>query len=182
MAIGGSAFNWVQDTKNKEIYFAQYLRASSGFSHNGNVGTKSVYGYSDGTQGGGYNPAIFAYLEEGGPLKGFPTFTNQFAGNPSAFLNIGGNIPGNINVFDGTSHRIELWLKYEQPYGSTNGEGKLWVDGVLVQHATGLRFWDSATTKAQFRRIVILPIFGGGFATVPADQQLFFGPIRVTVR
>jgi hypothetical protein len=187
VSISGSAYSWVENDKNLEIYFGQYIRASSGFTHNGNDGTKSVYAYSNGTLGGGWNPAILCYLQKGASsspeTKGYPAFTNQFAGSPNSFFNVGGNARAeNINVFDGETHRVELWLKYESPYGSTNGEAKMWVDGTLVHHATGHRFWDAATTKAQFRSIKILPIFGGGPATVPADQQLFFGPIKVAVR
>lgn len=183
--IFGPPFAWEQNDKNAEIYFAQYIRSTAGFQHGGNDGTKSVYAYSLGTLGGGWNPAIFCYLQRGNSsdAQGYPAFTNQFSGAPSSFFNVGGNSRAeNINVFDGARHLVELWLKYESPYGSTNGEAKLWVDNVLVHHATGHRFWDAATTKAQFRQIKIYTIYGGGPASVPVDQSLYFGPIRVAVR
>lgn len=183
--ITGTPWNFSYPAYDKEFYLGQYMRLSSGFSHNGNDGTKSIYGYGYSHPSNGWNPAIISYFQRGPASPGgytqmYPGYTNQMSGG--SFFNIGtygGDTP--VDIGDGGVHLVETYLKFES-YGNSDGEGWMWVDGVLIDYVSGVTFWTAGGNAGQFEQFKIRPIFGGGSATVPAEQYMDFGPIKVVLK
>jgi hypothetical protein len=166
MPGGGSPSRWGSrevPTNQGSVYVCAWVRLSSNYSNNGNVGTK------------------FFFLRD--------PWNNHFVGfdapdrNRDAFLmtglqfrdatlstNVGQVATPNDNVSGGGWHKIEIIWQANTP-GQKNGRYRQWVDGALTGQSDTVMWWLAGQTP-HFTSIWFDPTFGGGLNRVPHDQWI----------
>ncbi len=150
-----------------EIYAGAYWKADPDWIHHPNqVKLFHLYFPEDGPN---------AYVSWQGAGFGHPD-PNRLAWYLSGW---GGYLPSNLSVPAITVGKwtlIEMHAKINDP-GTSNGFIRLWVDGVVSSEATGLTF-----PSASFVEFNISGTWGGGGPSVPEDQWIRIGHLRVLSR
>lgn len=125
----------------------------------------------------GENKIAFAVIEDFGG-GGEPTFltmrtdegrsvkvVNQGSGVARLFSNGGG-------VSLGKWHQVEVYLVSNSDASLSDGQMYLWVDGVLVESATDVKFWSDPSSQGKFNTFKFEPTWGGLGGTVSEDMYI----------
>lgn len=169
--FGASSFN----TSGPTFYLRFRKRYSSGWTNNGNVGTKIFLIHTQqtppnnhGIGGGDGNEKINQYLNIflQSPFNTY--FDNQQPNQGNGAPNV------KSNLSDGSWHDVEaLWTEETTPGTSGDGIIKSWVDGTLVMSFSNVNFLSPGQAKG-FTFLLVDPTYGGGTNNPPSGPQPMF--------
>jgi hypothetical protein len=154
-------------TNSGKLYMRMLLKISPNWSDNGNAGTKIIFTRSPNEQLNHYLNLSYS----GACTLGYNT---QQTGGGARNMQASG-----AEVDDGAYHDVELVLLPNTP-GVANGTVQLWKDGILSLNQTNVEIFASGQT-ARWTWVYVDPTYGGGFNPVPANQDMTFGHIYVSV-
>ena len=173
---GGAPSRWgsrALPQNHGEIYVCLWLRASSNFSNNGNVGTKLFFIRDS------LNNHFIGLGISNKPTDLFPGTGLQFRDNSKSY-NLGQNVTAANRIDGGQWHKLEIIWRANTP-GLRDGSYRQWVDDVLVSRSDQVLFFLAGQTP-QWTYLWFDPTFGGGRNPVPNDQYLDFDHLFVSVR
>jgi hypothetical protein len=173
---GNGPLRWDPSLSTGHLYVGLWIKASPGFSHNRNVGTKVLMLKSDLPANQKINHMLFGLSNDGaGGAQLWATYTPQ---HPFARYQVPETPQHDWN--DGRWHLVELLQTPNTP-GRENGTLEIWLDGRRAARWTNAKFFDAGQV-ASLNRIEIVPIYGGGLNPVPKDQWFRLGPMEVRTK
>lgn len=163
------------------IYIGQYMRWSTNWWHPENEGHKTFYlSEADGT-----TAHFFAWVDNPGNMAGRLLFkfgtqwVNNQNGNPY-FDNVWTDQDPRNAIAKGEWHRVEILIA-PNASGSTDGQLRAWVDGVLVLNARNVPLFRPGATQ-RWQGLWFSPIYASTGVMPQEDQYLDLSTTRVMVR
>lgn len=155
----------------KELYQCFWMKVASGFTNNGNVGTKLQFilnTYS------GHTNSSQAYM------NGFDKQTD--VGNMGVNIeapNVGGIYNREMPTRFKWSQHFDEWHQFEvliiaNSQATPDGILKIWVDGALDTFHSDVKWFVDTAIPTGFNLVDITPTYGGGHNPVPYPMYFFF--------
>jgi hypothetical protein len=155
-----------------EVYAGIAFRFSAGWTLNGNVSQKLLWGRSTESS---INHVVVNFKVGSVTDRLLIAYEPQ---NPTNAYEMPDTAANNMN--DGAWHVAEV---LQTPNTGSNADGtlKLWRDTSLQLDITNAQFFTSGQSRVQ-NEWSVLPVYGGGLNQPPAEQWIDVGPILIKVR
>lgn len=162
--------------ENDQIFLRWYRKYEPGFDFACQVKTNGVYASAPDASGGGVKPTgydKFSLKLQIWPVNGGGGKPLIYTYHPEQPGGYGESLKQNIGapaiIQPGNWYSFEIMLKANTP-GQHNGEIKLWINGELKAHYTGMRFRDTDDLKINQLNITA---YVGGLCTAPKNQKVW---------
>lgn len=177
MQGGGAPSRWGSSPEfpanQGSVYVCVWVRMSSNYSNNGNVGTKLFFMRDP------WNNHFVGFDSPDRDRGAFVMTGLQFR-DASLSTNVGqGQAPAN-NIAGGAWHKVEVLWQVNTP-GQKNGQYRHWVDGALMAQSSTV-MWFLSGQQPHWTSIWFDPTFGGGLNRVPQDQWIDLDHLVVALR
>ncbi len=157
------------------IYTCAWVRFSSNWTSNGNVGTKLYFIRGNNTT----NHVVVADAGSNS-LHAYVYTALQFgAGGPNS-SNVGQIASAQNDISGGGWHKIETVWGANTP-GQRDGSYQQWVDNVLIIEQHNM-LWFTSSQVPEWTYVWFDPIYGGGTHIVPHDQFIDFDHFYAAVK